>query len=286
MAAVSLLIADSRRMRIGALDDPDDDQPEWLGSPGPGIGEFASPIGVAARPGGGFLVADSGNHRVVGVADIDGSGWEAFGTQGSDPGCFERPSGVAVDGSGRIYITDTGNSRIVRIDNLAGQGWEEYGSRGAPTASDPAAVDFFGRPFALAIDEHERVAVADPGVGRIVRIDSMRGDGWGASTGPPGPAGPAGVAVGDSSSLLVADIQAAALLRLDDPASVASLATGPGVLYAPVAVASGAGGGELFVLDGGAAAGRLVSLDSDFNLLAAHPLEELGFRAPVGMCVT
>src|SRR3954453_17611975 len=178
---MALLITDSRRMAVARLENIDDDTPDWLGTPGAGTGEFDGPGGIAARPDGGFVVADGGNHRIVGFDDIGGSGWDTLGTRGSGVGRFERPGGVAVDSKGLIYVADTGNHRIVRVDDLSGAGWTAYGTAGAPSAADAAAVGKFDSPRGIAVDELERVAIADPKPGRVVRVDGLSGSGWAAS---------------------------------------------------------------------------------------------------------
>ena len=278
---MTLLVTDSRLMAVAEL--AGDNPPVWLGSPGTGDLEFDTPVGIATRPGGGFVVADSGNHRLVACDAIDGSGWQAFGSRGSGIGEFERPCGVAVGSDGRIYVADTGNFRFVRIDDMAGAGWSSFGSPGAPTAVDPAAVGLFATPLGIAVDALGRIAIADAGPGRIVRVASD-GSGWTASAGPPGPRSPVAVACA-ASELVVADMSDACVGRYSAPPAAPTAITAPGTVYAPVAIAvDGALG---YCLDMGAGAGRLLelSLNGALDVVAATPLEPLGFRIPRGVSV-
>jgi DNA-binding beta-propeller fold protein YncE len=281
---MTLLLTDTRVMAVGQLDDGN--QPVWLGSPGSGVLQFDAPVGIAARPDGGFVVADSGNHRLVAFDAIDGSGWQEFGSRGSEVEEFERPSGVAVGSDGRIYVADTGNGRIVAIDDMAGNGWSAFGSLGTPTAADPAAVGLFASPLGIAVDSLDRVAVADTGPGRIVRVTGLDGSGWVASAGPPGPRSPVGIACGAGSELVIADVSDARVGVFPGPAAAPTGVTATGKVYAPVAIAAEGTAG--FCLDMGAGAGRLLELSlagAAIDVVATTALEPLGFRTPRGVCV-
>lgn len=170
-----LLLTEGRGGRLIALTgDSIDDE---FGSPGSGVGEFNQPSAVALKPFGGFLVADRGNDRLASFANFSGFGWKTFGSTGTGDFELRRPSGVAFDANGRMWIADSGNRRVAVINQFDGSGWTTFGTSGRPTPSDPA-VGAFWDPFEIAVGPSGEILVADPGAGRVVRIDGIDGSGW------------------------------------------------------------------------------------------------------------
>ena len=170
-----LFVSEARRGRIVLLSG--DSIADEYGSLGSGVDQFTDPAAVARAPDGALVIADRGNDRIVRVDDFGGGNWQTLGVTGAGEGELRRPTGVAVDGLGRIWIADAGNRRIVRVDDIGGSGWQTFGVSGTPTAIDPA-VGAFTDPAAVHVMPDGRVLIADPGAGRVIRVDDIDGSGW------------------------------------------------------------------------------------------------------------
>lgn len=83
---------------------------QW-GSPGPGIGQFDTPGGLALDPSGNVYVADTNNNRIQKFA-ANGLFLTTWGGLGSGDGQVYRPSSIAVDASGHVFVADQMNRRV------------------------------------------------------------------------------------------------------------------------------------------------------------------------------
>jgi DNA-binding beta-propeller fold protein YncE len=215
-----VLVTDGRGGRLIALSgDQIDDE---FGSTGPGFGQFRQPCGIALNPFDGFLIADRANDRIASFQDFSGSNWQTFGTTGTGTFELRRPSGVAFDENGRIWIADSGNRRVVRIDEIDGTNWATFGTSGRPTPVDPAAGAFWD-PIGVAVTPSGQVLIADPGAGRIVRVDDIDGSGW--STTAFGTLRSPTAVVSYGSGYAVADFGAASVVVLDASLTVQHVVT-------------------------------------------------------------
>jgi hypothetical protein len=86
---------------------------KW-GSSGSGLGQFASPIGIAVEGTGYVYVADTGNDRLQKLTS-GGTFVTQWGSSGSGVGQFSAPGAVAADASGNVFVVDPGNSRIQKF---------------------------------------------------------------------------------------------------------------------------------------------------------------------------
>jgi sugar lactone lactonase YvrE len=161
---------------------------EVVGGPGAGVGQFASPGGIAVDRLGNLYVADSYNHRVQRITP-DGE-VAVIGGRGTRPGCFLNPQGVAVDGDFRFYVVEQGNHRV-----------QAFSPRGEPLGEWGARE--LAAPMAIAVAPNRTLFVADPRNGCILMLPRA------ASRFSPLRAAefrrPQGVCVGSDGTLYVAD---------------------------------------------------------------------------------
>jgi sugar lactone lactonase YvrE len=147
---------------------------------GAGTGaQFNQPQSVAVDSSGNVYVADAGNNMIRKinsqgvVTTIAGST-----TSGSQNGVgaaasFNRPTGVAVDASGNVYVADSNNNLIRKIatdgtvTTLAGTG-------AAGNANGILSAATFNNPQGVAVDDINRVFIADTGNGLIRMIQQSQ----------------------------------------------------------------------------------------------------------------
>lgn len=173
-----LYLVDSRNNRVQVFTREGKFIAKWGGS-GSGDGEFNVPWGITVDRHGDVYVADWRNDRIQKFTP-DGRFLMKFGTPGQGDGAFNRPTGVAVDKDGAIYVTDYKNDRLQVFDaegnfvtKLAGEATlSKWGRerveldptmvRGREMAQGLAEREKpFQGPIAVAVDEDNRVFVAD-----------------------------------------------------------------------------------------------------------------------------
>ncbi len=224
------------------------DEGFWAGDGGDGgpatEAQLTSPEGVAVDREGNLFIADRSNHRIRRVdgatgmiSTVAGTGESADYVQGKfggDGGLateaqLNSPMSVAIDTEGNLFIADTWNNRIRRVDaetgiitTIAGSGtvaW--YSGDGGPGTEAQLAF-----PHRIAVDSQGNVFVADTANNRVRRIDADTGIittvvGGGANVYAGGLAveayvpTPTAVAVDGAGNLLVTDIVADRILRVD-----------------------------------------------------------------------
>ncbi len=143
---------------------------------GTGTGaQFNQPQSVAVDSSGNVYVADAGNNMIrkinsQGVVTTIAGSTTAGNQNGVGAAAsFNKPTGVAVDASGNIYVADSNNNLIRKIaangtvTTLAGTG-------AAGNLNGTTAEATFKNPQGVAVDQINRVFVADTGNGLIRMI--------------------------------------------------------------------------------------------------------------------
>ncbi|HEV3120415.1 MAG TPA: NHL repeat-containing protein [Isosphaeraceae bacterium] len=113
-----------------------------------------------------LLVADTHFYRVL----VYSSKGELLfqigdGVQGTTPGRFGYPTDVVIDRAGNFYISDYGENDRIQVFSPEGKWLRQWGGHGY----DPGQ---FLRPRAMAIDEQDRIFVADSCNHRIQVFDT------------------------------------------------------------------------------------------------------------------
>jgi sugar lactone lactonase YvrE len=138
---------------------------------------FNQPQALAVDAGGNVYVADEGNNLIrkitpAGlVTTVAGSGTSGSANGKGTAASFNGPAGIAVDASGNLYVGDSNNNVVRKIatdgtvTTLAGTG-VSGSANGALTAAT------FNSPQGVAVDQYNRVFVADTG-NSLIRMISQ-----------------------------------------------------------------------------------------------------------------
>ncbi len=124
------------------------------------------PSGVTVDRSGRLLVADTHFYRVL-VFSPEGKILLQIGdgVQGSTPGRFGYPCDVVCDKAGNFYVADYGENDRVQVFSPEGKWLRQWGGHGYGPGQ-------FLRPRAMAIDDQDRIYVADSATHRIQVFDT------------------------------------------------------------------------------------------------------------------
>lgn len=221
--------------------------------------QFASPRGIALAPSGDLILTDYGNH-VIRKISLAGrvstlAGTARVGTSDGEGSAarFQGVNGIATDALGNLYVADQLNNTIRQITRdgvvrtLAGVPDGRVGYQDGSGASAR-----FWWPFAVAVDRHGRIYVADK-MNNVIRRITPTGEvstyagvpfptpqgalavgsqnPGGSADGPVATAqfyGPAGVAVDEQDNVYVADQQNCTIRKITADGMVRTLAGTPG----------------------------------------------------------
>ena len=124
------------------------------------------PSGVSIDRNGRLLVADTHFYRVL-VFSPEGKILLQIGdgVQGTTPGRFGYPCDVVCDRLGNFYVADYGENDRIQVFSPQGKWLRQWGGHGYEPGQ-------FVRPRALAIDDQDRIYVADSVANRIQVFDT------------------------------------------------------------------------------------------------------------------
>ncbi len=232
--------------------------------------QFSSPGGAAADSVGNVYVADAGNRAIRRISS-DGAvtTLKADGFLGTDITDFSLPSGVAVDSAGGVYVADRETHTILKISYTGGGGAiglvgsvstlaGSFGTTGFTDGQGAAAR--FNAPGGVAVDDAGNVYVADTNNhtirkitngGAVTTLAGLAGN-PGASNGTGNAArfsSPFGVAVDNTGTIYVAEIQNHTIRKITSGGVVTTLAG----LAGSGGVADGTGAAARFNMPSGVA---------------------------------
>jgi len=140
------------------------------------------PSGLTIDRNGRLLVADTHYYRVLIYAENGDLLFQiGDGVQGTTPGRFGYPTDVVIDRAGNFYVAEYGENDRIQVFSPEGEWLRQWGGHGYEPGE-------FLRPRALAIDEKDRLFVADSCNHRIQVFDTQGKllDSWGSRGERPG----------------------------------------------------------------------------------------------------
>ncbi len=160
------------------------------------------PSGLTVDRLGRLLVADTHFYRILVYSNRGELLFQiGDGVQGSTPGRFGYPTDVVIDRAGNFYVSEYGENDRIQVFTPEGKWLRQWGGHGL------AAGEFL-RPRALAIDESDRIYVADSCNHRIQVFDTQGKllDSWGTRGTAPGQMSyPYDLAIGPDGALYVCE---------------------------------------------------------------------------------
>lgn len=196
------------------------------------------PSGLTVDRYGRLLVADTHFYRLL----VYSSKGELLfqigdGVQGTTPGRFGYPTDAVIDRAGNFYVGDYGDNDRIQAFSPEGKWLRQWGGHGYGPGE-------FLKPRALAIDDQDRIYVADSCNHRIQVFDTMGNllARWGSRGSDPGQMNyPYDLAIGPDQSLYVCEYGNHRVQKFSlDGRSLGlwgSAGRGPGQLYNPFALA-------------------------------------------------
>ena len=196
------------------------------------------PSGLTVDRDGRLLVADTHFYRVLVFSEAGELLFQiGDGVQGTTPGRFGYPTDVVIDRVGNFYVAEYGDNDRIQVFDPQGKWLRQWGGHGYEPGE-------FLKPRALAIDERDRLFVADSCNHRIQVFDTQGKllNSWGSRGDKPGQmCFPYDLAIGPDHDLYVCEYgnHRVQKFTLDGrPVGIWGRAgRGPGQLYNPYALA-------------------------------------------------
>ena len=207
------------------------------------------PSGLTVDRLGRLLVADTHFYRVL----VYSSTGEILlqlgdGVQGTTPGRFGYPTDVVIDRAGNFYVAEYGENDRIQVFSPEGTWLRQWGGHGYEPGE-------FLKPRALAIDEKDRLFVADSCNHRIQVFDTQGKllNSWGSRGDAPGQMSyPFDLAIGPDHCLYVCEYGNHRVQKFDLNGNSLGIwgtaGRGPGQLFNPYALAVDSRG-EVSVID-------------------------------------
>lgn len=125
------------------------------------------PSGLTVDRYGRLLVADTHFYRVLVYSAMGDLLFQiGDGVQGTTPGRFGYPTDVVIDRAGNFFVSEYGENDRIQVFSPEGRWLRQWGGHGYEPGE-------FLRPRALAIDEQDRLYVADSCNHRIQVFDTQ-----------------------------------------------------------------------------------------------------------------
>jgi DNA-binding beta-propeller fold protein YncE len=125
------------------------------------------PSGLTVDRLGRLLVADTHFYRVLVYRETGELLFQiGDGVQGTTPGRFGYPTDVVIDRAGNFYVSEYGENDRIQVFSPSGKWLRQWGGHGYELGE-------FIKPRALAIDEQDRLFVADSCNHRIQVFDNQ-----------------------------------------------------------------------------------------------------------------
>lgn len=205
---------------------------------------FDKPEGLAVSPNGDVYISDGFNHVVLRVTTngevekFAGTGEAGFsGDNGPAIAAkLHRPADIRLDREGNLYISDVRNARIRKVDpsgrieTIVGNGTPGFSPDGTP-----AAQAMINNAWGIAIDNEQRLLIADSNNHRIRRLENDGSIATIAGNGEQGYAGdgghalsasfyyPEGLAVDEDGRIYVGDEWNHAVRVIDNAGMISTL---------------------------------------------------------------
>ena len=214
--------------------------------------QLVTPAGIAADASNNLFIVDSGNNRVVRIDAVTGlltlvAGNGAASSNGDGgpavAASLSHPMGVALDSAGNLFISEFQGNRIRRVDGQTGVITTSAGTGSSHVGGDngAAASAVLNLPAGIAFDSTGNLYFADMGNNRVRRIDAQTGiittiAGTGSAISSAdgglatytGIARPIWVAVDLSGGLLISEMGANLIRRVDPSSGIISTVAGNG----------------------------------------------------------
>jgi DNA-binding beta-propeller fold protein YncE len=196
------------------------------------------PSGLTIDRLGRLLVADTHFYRVLVYSRAGELLFQiGDGVQGTTPGRFGYPTDVVIDRAGNFYVAEYGENDRIQVFSAEGKWLRQWGGHGYEPGE-------FLKPRALAIDETDRLFVADSCNHRIQVFDTQGQllDSWGERGDRPGQMSyPYDLAIGPDHCLYVCEYGNHRVQKFTLEGQSLGLwgtpGRGPGHLYNPYALA-------------------------------------------------
>jgi DNA-binding beta-propeller fold protein YncE len=160
-----VLVADTGNKRI-LVYDSNGSFITQIGSEGTGAGQFDEPVGLAFDNQGDLFVADTWNQRIqVFIPNVDKTIYTAsvqWDVAGWSSQSLDNKPYLAINQEGDIFATDPESFRVLEF-SASGEFLRAWGDFGT-------ALDTFGLPSGIAVDDQGRVWVSDTANNRLMRF--------------------------------------------------------------------------------------------------------------------